>query len=153
MSLTIKKLGTEHVFSGQWITDKRIQIDKKRSPEPITVRKAFSITRKPARAVLYATAVGNYFVTVNGQKITDEMLAPGYTSYKKVLQYQAYDITDRLKEQNELLAVVSGGWAVGQFGFTGAARRLRRGSFSDVTLYWSTPIEAARRSLPMKVGR
>lgn len=122
MSLTIKELGTEHVFSGQWITDTRIQIDKKRSPEPITVRKAFSITRKPARAVLYATAVGNYFVTVNGQKITDEMLAPGYTSYKKVLQYQAYDVTDRLKEQNELLAVVSGGWAVGQFGFTGAAR-------------------------------
>ena len=122
MTLTIQDLKTEHMFTGKWITDLTIPVDKKTSPVPLTVRMIFSVKRKLRRAVLYVTAVGNYFVTINGEKITDEMLAPGYTSYAHVLQYQAYDVTDRIGDENELCAVVSGGWAVGYFGFMGKAR-------------------------------
>ena len=122
MTLTTQDLKTEHAFIGKWITDKTIPVDKKASPMPLTVRKTFSVAKEVSRAVLYATAVGNYFVTVNGEKITDEMLAPGYTSYAHVLQYQAYDVTALLGGENELGAVVSGGWAVGFFGFNGVAR-------------------------------
>ena len=121
-SLSIQNLKTEHVFSGKWITDRTIPVDKKKSPVPLTVRKLFPVKKELRRAVLYVTAVGNYYVTVNGEKITDEMLAPGCTSYAHVLQYQAYDVTDRIGSDNELGAVVSGGWAVGFFGFMGAAR-------------------------------
>ena len=120
-TLTIRDLTTEHTFIGAWITDSTIPVDKKKSPVPLSVRKTISLKKALRRAVLYVTAVGNYFVTVNGEKITDEMLAPGYTSYAHVLQYQAYDVTDRLREKNELAAVVSGGWAVGFFGFNGKA--------------------------------
>lgn len=122
MTLTRNDLKTEYIFQGAWITDKTIPYDKKKSPVPLSVRRTFSLSKKLRRAVLYATAVGNYYVTVNGAKITDEMLAPGYTSYAKHLQYQAYDVTQNLKAKNELCAVVSGGWAVGFFGFMGAAR-------------------------------
>ena len=122
MTLTIEDLKSEHIFQGAWITDKTIPYDKKKSPVPLSVRRTFSLAKKLRRAVLYATAVGNYYVTVNGAKITDEMLAPGYTSYEKYLQYQAYDVTAYLKSENELCAVVSGGWAVGFYGFMGAAR-------------------------------
>ena len=122
MALTIQDLKTEHAFTGKWITSNAIPVDKKRSPVPLTVRKTFSVKKELRRAVLYATAVGNYYVTVNGGKITEEMLAPGYTSYTHVLQYQAYDVTGRLGAENELGAVVSGGWAVGFFGFNGKAR-------------------------------
>ena len=122
MTLTLKDLKTEHTFAGKWITDQSIPVDKKTSPVPLSVRKAFGLGKPLRRAVLYATAVGNYYVTVNGQKITQEMLAPGYTSYAKYLQYQAYDVTEYLQAENELCAVVSGGWAVGFFGFMGAAR-------------------------------
>ena len=122
MTLTIQDLGREHAFIGKWITDETIPVDREKSPVPLTVRKAVTVNKELRRAVLFATAVGNYFVTVNGEKITDEMLAPGYTSYAHVLQYQAYDVTDRLGKENELGAVVSGGWAVGFFGFDGKAR-------------------------------
>lgn len=122
MTLTKENLKSEHVFQGAWITDKTIPYDKKKSPVPLSVRRTFSLIKKLRRAVLYATAVGNYYVTVNGAKVTNEMLAPGYTSYAKYLQYQAYDVTEHLREENELCAVVSGGWAVGFFGFMGAAR-------------------------------
>ena len=122
MTLTLQDLKTEHTFTGKWITDKSIPVDKKKSPVPMTVRKVVSARKKLSRAMLYVTAVGNYFVTLNGEKLTDEMLAPGYTSYAHVLQYQAYDVTERLNETNELEAVVSGGWAVGYFGFMGSAR-------------------------------
>ena len=122
MTLTLQELKSEHAFAGKWITDSMIPVDKKKSPIPLTVRKTLLIQKKLHRAILFVTAVGNYYVTVNGAKITDEMLAPGYTSYTKVLQYQAYDVTDRLGKENELLAVVSGGWAVGFFGFNGKAR-------------------------------
>ena len=113
---------SEHVFKGVWITDKTIAYDKKKSPVPLSVRRTFSLVKKLRRAVLYATAVGNYYVTVNGVKVTDEMLAPGYTNYAKYLQYQMYDVTESLKVENELFAVVSGGWAVGFYGFMGTAR-------------------------------
>ena len=119
MTLTIQDLKTEHTFVGKWITDKTIPADRKKSPVPLTVRRRFSVRKELRRAVLCVTAVGNYYVTVNGEKITDEMLAPGYTSYAHVLQYQAYDVTDRLGADNVLGAVVSGGWAVGFFGFNG----------------------------------
>ena len=122
MTLTIQDLKKEHSFTGKWITDRTIPVDKKKSPVPLTIRKLFPVKKELRRAVLYVTAVGNYYVTVNGEKITDEMLAPGYTSYSHVLQYQAYDVTDRLGAENELGAVVSGGWAVGFFGFMGKAR-------------------------------
>lgn len=122
MTLTIEDLKSEHLFQGMWITDKDIPYDKKKSPVPLSLRRTFSLAKKIRKAVLYATAVGNYYVTVNGAKITSEMLAPGYTSYAKFLQYQAYDVTEYLKEENELCAVVSGGWAVGFFGFMGNAR-------------------------------
>ena len=121
-TLTIRELKAEHTFSGKWITDRTIPVDKKRSPIPLTVLRTITVRKELRRAVLYATAVGNYFVTLNGEKITDEMLAPGYTSYAHVLQYQAYDVTSRLLAENALQAVVSGGWAVGVFGFRGNAR-------------------------------
>ena len=91
MTLTIDDLKTEHSFQGTWITDKTIPYDRKKSPVPLCVRKTFTLKKKLRRAMLYATAVGSYYVTVNGEKITAEMLAPGYTSYAKYLQYQAYE--------------------------------------------------------------
>ncbi len=51
------------------------------------------------------------------------ILPPGFTSYKSQLQYQVYDVTEMLSGEfpsgdSTLIAVVSGGWAVGSFVFT-----------------------------------
>ena len=58
----------------------------------------------------------------NGEKVGNDYFAPGYTSYKKNLQYQLYDVTDYLKNKNELVAVVGGGWAVGRFTYNSLTR-------------------------------
>ena len=57
-------------------------------------------------------------LSLNGEKVGDRFFAPGFTSYPNNLQYQTYDITDRLADDNELVFTVAGGWAVGAFVFT-----------------------------------
>ena len=49
------------------------------------------------------------------EKVGDIYFAPGFTSYRNQLQYQTYDVTAQLQQENELIAVVGGGWAVGSF--------------------------------------
>jgi alpha-L-rhamnosidase len=106
-------------WEASWITDGSYQFkDKKVSPVPMTFQKSFSLGKKVAKARVYATAMGIYELELNGKKVGADYFAPGFTSYKTRLQYQTYDVTEVLEEQNTLLGVVGGGWAVGSFVFT-----------------------------------
>ena len=73
-------------------------------------RKEFSTTKKVKSARVYVTSKGLYQLFFNGQKVSPDLFTPGWTSYKKRLQYQTYDITPMLKERNVLGAVVGDGW-------------------------------------------
>lgn len=86
-----------------------------------TFRKIFA-AKKIKRALLTATALGIYELELNGKKVGEQYFAPGFTSYKHILQYDLYDVTALLKEQNELVAVVGGGWAVGRFTYSSKSR-------------------------------
>ena len=106
-------------WDADWITDGSYKFtEKKVSPRPMTFRKQITLEKKVARAHIYATAMGIYELTLNGEKVGADYFAPGFTSYKTHLQYQTYDVTDKLQSSNELLAEVAGGWAVGSFVFT-----------------------------------
>lgn len=110
-------MGTD--WSGSWITDARYRLtQKKRSPRPMTFRRQFHISceRRIRRAYMYATALGIYTVSLNGESLSDRYFAPGFTDYRHSLQYQTYQIEHLLKEDNELFFYVAGGWAVGSFG-------------------------------------
>lgn len=96
--------------------------EKKISPEVLIFKKRVEKKKRIKRAYVYATALGVYDFLLNGEKVGDRYLAPGFTSYKSHLQYQRYDITTLLKDQNDLHFVVAGGWAVGSFVFTRANR-------------------------------
>lgn len=101
---------------GQWITDGSYHFrEPKISPQPMTFRRMLSCKKKVKRARLYSTALGIYELMLNGQKVGTDYFAPGFTSYRHWLQYQTYDVTDLLQKENELVAVVGGGWAVGAF--------------------------------------
>lgn len=69
---------------------------------------------KPKAAKLWITAMGVYEAELNGNRVGSFILAPGWTSYKKRLQYQEYDITDMLQEENSLQIVVGRGWYRGR---------------------------------------
>lgn len=70
--------------------------------------------KKPVRsAVLYASARGVYEATLNGQRVGDFILAPGWTSYEHRIQYQMYEISELLSEENCLTVAVAAGWYKG----------------------------------------
>lgn len=106
-------------WQAEWISDAAYHFtEKKVSPVPMTFRKTISLKKEISSAKLYATALGIYELSLNGQKVGSQYFAPGFTSYKSQMQYQVYDVTEMLSPNSTLLAVVAGGWAVGSFVFT-----------------------------------
>ena len=64
--------------------------------------------------ILKATALGVYFVKINGCRVGENYLAPGWTNYKKMLQVQEYDISSYVREgENMVTLVVGEGWCCG----------------------------------------
>ena len=81
------------------------------------VRGEFELGGPAVRGRLYATAHGIYEVFLNGSRVGDAELAPGYTEYHRRLQVQAYDVTALLRPgRNALGAILSDGWFRGQVG-------------------------------------
>jgi alpha-L-rhamnosidase len=80
-----------------------------------------SLTAAPTQAVLHVTARGLYEAFVNGERVSDAELTPGFTAYRKRLQVQSYDVTALMRTgENVIGALLSDGWWRGQ---TTVARR------------------------------
>ena len=73
-------------------------------------RRKFTLNGEVLKARLIITALGVYEAIIGGERIGKYVLAPGWTSYQKRLQYQIYDITDLLKRENEICVTVGKGW-------------------------------------------
>lgn len=80
--------------------------------------KEFCLEKKIAKARLYATAHGVYEICLNGSRVGDYRMAPGWTSYHHRLQYQIYDVTEQLSEKNLIEVTAGNGWYKGILGFT-----------------------------------
>ena len=82
-------------------------------------QKVFTVS-EVKKARLYITACGVYEAKLNGNRIGDFVLAPGVTDYRKRAQYQTYDVTDLLKEGENVLTVqLADGWFRGSCGAWG----------------------------------
>ena len=77
-------------------------------------KKDFKTKQNIISATLYITAKGLYEAHLNGEKVGDAVLTPGFTSYNKRHLYQEYDVTNMLKENNELIVYVGDGWYKGR---------------------------------------
>jgi alpha-L-rhamnosidase len=81
------------------------------------------VTKLVARARLYATALGVYEASVNGCRVSDDLLTPGWTDYTKRVMVQTYDVTKLIQAgQNAVGAVLSDGWYAGRLGWMGLAQ-------------------------------
>ena len=74
--------------------------------------KEFTLKGDVKRATLQVSAFGVYNAYINGKKAGDYVLAPGWTAYQSRLQYQTYDITPMLEEDNLIEINLGWGWAV-----------------------------------------
>src|SRR5688572_19703244 len=74
-------------------------------------RKNFSTHKKIVSATAFITAHGMYEAQINGKRVGDCYLTPGWTSYNKRLQYQVFDVTNLLNSETNAIGVAVGnGW-------------------------------------------
>ena len=106
-------------WKAEWITGD--YTPKKNMRYPVDCfRKEISFAKPVASARLYATACGLYEAKLNGRKAGTFCFAPGYTDYRKRVQYQSYDVTELLRPgKNELTVQLADGWYRGSLGAWG----------------------------------
>ena len=84
------------------------------------VRKDFVLRKEPRRALLYVTSLGVVEPRLNGEKVGDDFLIPGWTDYHKRVYYRAYEVTSRVRQgQNTLGAILGDGWFRGHLSIIG----------------------------------
>ena len=75
------------------------------------LRKTFSVAKAVRSARIYSTALGTYQLYLNGQRVGNDVLAPGWTDYRKRVVYQVYDVTSQVRQGgNAVGAILGGGW-------------------------------------------
>ena len=88
----------------------------------LCLRKEFSTAsdKRVVRARAYATALGVYRLHLNGQRVGEEILTPGWTDYYKRVQYQTWDVTELVTDgDNAVGMILAPGWFCGRCGFSG----------------------------------
>ncbi|MFA5329490.1 MAG: family 78 glycoside hydrolase catalytic domain [Prolixibacteraceae bacterium] len=74
-------------------------------------RKEFEITKKVKDATLYISGLGQYEASINGEKVGNDFLTPGWTDYNKTVLYNLYDVTSQLRQgKNAIGAIVGNGF-------------------------------------------
>ncbi len=91
------------------------------SRSPI-LRRSFRLPgAPPSRARAFVTALGLVELTINGRRVGDDLLAPGWTDYRRRIQYRTSDIADVLRPgENVVAARLGRGWFAGDVGQFGA---------------------------------
>ncbi len=75
------------------------------------LRRDFQSAGSVRSARLYVTALGAYQVFLNGNRVGDDVLAPGWTDYRERVEYQTYDVTANIVSgANVLAALLAPGW-------------------------------------------
>jgi alpha-L-rhamnosidase len=97
-------------WKASWIEPDLPEDIKASGPSPL-LRREFNVKGDIERARAYVTSHGLYEMAINGQRVGDAVLTPGWTSYNKRLQYQTYDVTAMLKNgPNAVGATLGNGW-------------------------------------------
>jgi alpha-L-rhamnosidase len=111
----------EQDWQAQWIGLDEQPKNPKGSRPAYWLRTTFDVPPNSA-AWLYLTALGLYQAFLDGQRVGDAELTPGYTQYRARVQYQAYDVTSLVRPGRHVLAVLlADGWYRGQVGMPRAA--------------------------------
>ena len=72
------------------------------------LRKEFQMAKIPPRATAYISGLGYYELYVNGQKVSDDVLAPALTDYDKRVFYRTYDVTALLRRGGNAIGILLG---------------------------------------------
>ena len=90
------------------------------------LRKEFLLDEPILQARLYVSALGLFECWINGKRVGEDVFTPGWTNYRKRVQYLTYDVTQALKAGgNAIGAVLGDGW------YCGHVAQLDRQNYGD----------------------
>ncbi len=97
-------------WTAKWIEPER-EIDITASQPSPVVRKIFVAKPKIVSARLYVTSRGLNELEINGQRVGQDVLSPGWTAYQSRIQCFSYDVTNLVKTGANAIGVTLGdGW-------------------------------------------
>lgn len=104
-------------WQAQWIGTAFAGGVRSTFPTPY-LRKSFTLPAQVVAARLYITSLGLFECSINGQPVSQDVFAPGWTDYRQRVQYLTYDVTGLVQQgDNALGALLGDGWAVGYVGW------------------------------------
>jgi alpha-L-rhamnosidase len=116
---------------------------------PIYFRKSFTVDKEIESARLYITALGVFEAEINGQRVGDHVMSPGWQSYNYRHAYDTYDVTDLLQQgQNGIGATVAEGWFSGVLSFGGGSRNNYGDTIGLISLLVITLQDGTRIEIP-----
>jgi len=119
--------------------------DRDTDRRPSRVRARFELPEGIVAARLYLTAHGVAEAELNGERVGDEALTPGWTSYKHRLRYAAFDVTQRVVPGANAIGVWLGdGWYRGRIGFEGGERNVYGDDLSALVQLEVTTADGSR---------
>lgn len=118
----------ESDWSARWIGAADGEGQRQASPALPLFRHAFFLDKPVARARAYVCGLGHFELRLNGNKVGDSVLEPGWTNYNKTCLYCVYDVTGELAEGANAVGVMLGN---GFFNVTGGRYRKFKGSFGS----------------------
>ena len=106
-------------FRARWIgfPTEESERTNESAPSPY-LRRSFTLDTPVGSARLYATALGLYEAQLNGTRVGKGVFTPGWTDYRRRVEYQTYDVTTLLRQGENVLEFVLGdGWYAGTIGW------------------------------------
>jgi alpha-L-rhamnosidase len=104
------------------------------------LRKAFAIAKPVKKATAFICGLGHFEMSINGSKIADHFLDPGWTNYSKQALYVTFDITDKLKQGKNAIGVMLGN---GFYYIPGQRYRKMTGAYGMPKMILRTLVEYA----------
>ena len=80
-------------------------------------KKHVSLKGELKSAKLHITSLGVFVAKIDGARVGDDFMTPGWTNYNKRLQFFTYDVTDMLRAESDLVVGVGNGWYSSRGGF------------------------------------
>ena len=113
------------------------QVRRKEAKPATLFRKTFTLTSNPKSALVAASALGLYEMTVNGVLVGDDRLAPGWTDYRARVPYRMYDVAPLLQAGENVVGVtLADGWYAGRLGLSSVVPKApERGHYGDVPMF------------------
>jgi hypothetical protein len=110
-------------WHAQWISS------QKPPAQSLLLRREFAVKAGLQRAVVYVCGLGHYEMSINGRKVSDDLLAPGWSKYDKTCLYDTYDVTPMLRAGQNAAGLILGN---GMYNVQGGRYTKFTGSFGPL---------------------